>query len=187
MSENEESQPMVLDGSVKGTEFSGDNNDTKNAKTVKNSIIYRVKGFIFNSSVIVVLSALSIIVGAFIVYYSFFYNSHKTLTPNNSSNNYVELGPMLVELHSTSSSSSKKYLRLGIFLKLALASDVKVVKTMFPVIKDNILVFLTSLNSLEFHSTAGLLLIKEELLKRVSKIVAPVVVQEILLKEIVTN
>jgi len=102
-----------------------------------------------------------------------------------SDNNYVVIEPMVVNL--LTSGQKPVYLRLSLMLKLATESDVKIVQTKLPVIVDELQVFLTGLRPADLSGTGGSLLLKEELTKRINKITSPILMKDVLLKEILIN
>jgi hypothetical protein len=56
-----------------------------------------------------------------------------------------------------------------------------------PAVKDSLVTFLRSLRSTDFNSSGSTIYLKEELTKRINKIVAPVVIKEVLFQEITVN
>jgi len=103
------------------------------------------------------------------------------ITPNV----YLELDPIIVNL--LPSNSKQSYLKLAIILQLNSEAETKFVKTKFPIILDGTQSFLRELREADFNGTGSTLRLKEELIKRINKIADPVVIKDVLFKEMVVN
>lgn len=101
------------------------------------------------------------------------------------SNSYLELKEMIVNL--APSGPAKNYLKISLILQLSSDQDTKIVASKMPIIIDNFYLFMRELRATDFNSTGTTLQFKEELLKRANKITAPIVIKDILFKEMVVN
>lgn len=95
---------------------------------------------------------------------------------------YMDLPEFLVNLNTSSRSSS--FLKMTIVLDLADAKDTAVIEANMPRILDSFNAYLRELRPSDLYGSAGLYRLREELLVRVNKIVAPVQVNDILFKQI---
>ena len=100
-------------------------------------------------------------------------------------NTYLELDPIIVNL--LPSGSKQSYLKLSITLQLNSEAEVKVIKAKFPIITDVFQSFLRELREADFNGTGSTLRLKEELIKRINKITSPIVIKDVLFKEMVIN
>ena len=100
-------------------------------------------------------------------------------------NVYLEIDPIIVNLLPSNSKQSD--LKLSITLQLNAELDIKAVKAKFPIIVDNIQFFLRTLREADFNGTSSTLKLKEELIKRINKTTSPIVVKDVLFKEMVIN
>ncbi len=97
---------------------------------------------------------------------------------------YLELGPMLIEMGFN---TGKKYLKIDLVVMSLEHDKENDFKMKENLIKDAIVMFFMSLGEYDLHSTGNLIYLKSELLKRINKVSSPLVVNEILFKEIITN
>jgi len=104
-----------------------------------------------------------------------------TLTPTT----YFDMDPITVGL--TPSGAKREYLRLTLTIKLNNTQESNVLMSFMPAVKDSLVTFLRSLRSTDFNSSGSTIYLKEELTKRINKIVAPVVIKEVLFQEITVN
>jgi flagellar FliL protein len=101
------------------------------------------------------------------------------------SDSYVDMEPLVVNL--SSDDKKKTYLRLAATLRGTSPSDVSLIKAKMPMLVDSFQTFLTGLRSADFSGTGVTILLKEELLKRVNKIISPAKVEEVLFREMIIN
>ena len=101
-------------------------------------------------------------------------------------NSYVALEPMIVNL-AASEKGKPVYLRLTLTLRVSSEAETKLVQAKTPMIIDNFQAFLTGLRPADLSGTGGILLLKEELTKRINKIVAPMIIKDVLFKEMMIN
>jgi flagellar basal body-associated protein FliL len=104
-----------------------------------------------------------------------------TLTPTT----YFDMDPITVGL--SPSGAKREYLRLTLTIKLNNTQESNVLMSFMPAVKDSLVTFLRSLRSTDFNSSGSTIYLKEELTKRINKIVAPVVIKEVLFQEITVN
>lgn len=100
-------------------------------------------------------------------------------------NAYVDLDPITVAL--SPSSPKREYLRLDLTLQVASEEESQAIMEKVPMIKDSLIVFLRSLRATDFNSSSSTIYLKEEITKRINKIIAPLSVKEVLFQEITVN
>ncbi len=100
-------------------------------------------------------------------------------------NAYFDFDPITVAL--SSSGGKREFLRLDITLRVNSEADNKIILSKLPIIKDSLIVFLRSLRSADFNNSSSTYYLKQEIAKRVNKIVEPVEIKEILFQEITIN
>ncbi len=105
----------------------------------------------------------------------------KKTTPDNLEVTFYELPEMLVNINSGSKKNT--YLKVGIALELADASDREKIESLSPRIIDNFQVYLRELKLAELQGAAGMYRLKEELMARVNRAIAPAKVNDVLFKE----
>ncbi len=98
---------------------------------------------------------------------------------------YVNLKDIMVSL--SDNSGKKSYLKLSLSIHLSEDYEVKQVEAKLPIIKDTIQVFLKDLRVSDFNYPGVTLKIKEELTKRVNKVVSPLEIKDVLLQDILVN
>ena len=98
---------------------------------------------------------------------------------------YYTLPEFLINLNTSSKSSS--FLKTTVILELAKQTDVPVIESNLPRIVDGLNTYLRELRSSDLAGSAGIQRLREELLLRVNKAVAPTEVTDVLFKEIVVQ
>ncbi len=98
---------------------------------------------------------------------------------------FIEIDDIIVSL--SSSSSKKNFLKTSLSLQVKNKSDAEVVNAKLPIIKDSFQLFLRELRPSDLSGSAGVLMLKNELLKRINKIVSPIEVTDVLFKEILLS
>lgn len=98
---------------------------------------------------------------------------------------FIEIDDIIVSL--SSSSSKKNFLKTSLSLQVQNRSDAEVVNAKLPIIKDSFQLFLRELRPSDLSGSAGVLMLKNELLKRINKIVSPIEVTDVLFKEILLS
>jgi flagellar basal body-associated protein FliL len=104
-----------------------------------------------------------------------------SLTPSS----YFDMDPITVGL--AQSGAKREYLRLTLTIKLNNDKEISILANSTPIIRDCILTFLRSLRSTDFNSSESAIYLKEELTKRINKVVAPLVIREVLFQEMTVN
>lgn len=132
----------------------------------------------------------------------FFYNVIKTPKKYNNSNElaaaktleniseinantYIDLEPMVINL--ASSSAKQNYLKLTMTLQFTSDVETKVAQVKLPNIIDSFQTFLREIRANDLTGSGSMLQLKEELTKRVNKVIYPVVIENILFKEMLVN
>lgn len=105
-------------------------------------------------------------------------SSHKT----EAKKTYMDLPEFLVNLNTSSRSSS--FLKMTIVIDLADEKDRDTIDANMPRILDSFNAYLRELRPSDLYGSAGLYRLREELLTRVNKIVAPAQINDILFKQI---
>lgn len=98
---------------------------------------------------------------------------------------YYTLPEFLVNLNSGNKQSV--FLKTTVIIELAKATDVPLVEANLPRLVDNINTYLRELRSSDLAGSAGIQRLREEILLRVNKAVAPTQVTDVLFKEIVVQ
>lgn len=94
---------------------------------------------------------------------------------------YLELPEMLVNLNTGTRKS--RFLKIQISLEIYDALDIPRIEHTMPRIIDNFQVYLRELRLEDIKGAAGMYRLREELLLRVTKAVAPIKVKDVLFKE----
>ncbi|MFK7973431.1 MAG: flagellar basal body-associated FliL family protein [Rickettsiaceae bacterium] len=102
-----------------------------------------------------------------------------------STNSYLDLEPMVVEL--APSEGKKEYLRLHLTLRLATEKERAYIIARLPIIKDSLFTFLCTLRAGDFNNSSNILYVKEEITKRINKITDPIIVKEVLFQEFIVD
>ncbi len=98
---------------------------------------------------------------------------------------FVAVPDMLVSLDAGQGRSI--YVKIGFSLELADGGDAKRLKKLMPRIVDQCQVYLRELRRDDFRGSAGVLRLREELLRRVGHAVAPIQVDDVLLTGLVVQ
>lgn len=102
----------------------------------------------------------------------------------NSQPVFYSLPEFLVNLNSTGKTS---FVKMEISLELSSSEDVKAVEANLPRIQDSFNTYLRELRASDLSGSAGLYRLKEELLLRLNKNIAPHKVNDILFREILVQ
>jgi len=94
---------------------------------------------------------------------------------------FYDLPDMLVNLNSTG--RKKSYLKISVSLEVASEKDIAHLEQVLPRIVDNFQVYLRELRIEDLRGSAGLQRLREELLLRVVTAAQPVVVRDVLFRE----
>jgi flagellar protein FliL len=94
---------------------------------------------------------------------------------------FYDIPEMLVNLNSTGRKAS--YLKISVSLEIASEKDVPSLEQVMPRIIDNFQVYLRELRIEDLRGSAGLQRLREELLLRVATAAQPVVVKDVLFRE----
>lgn len=100
-------------------------------------------------------------------------------------NTYIDFDQMIVNLASPG--SKPNYLKITITIQLGSENETKFVQAKIPIIVDAFQTFLRELRATDFSSSGGTMYVKEELIKRINKITYPVVIKDVLFKELIVN
>lgn len=98
---------------------------------------------------------------------------------------YYTLPDFLINLNVTGKQSS--FLKTTIILELPKESDSQYIEAALPKIQDAFNTYLRELRSSDLAGSAGIQRLREELLLRANKVVAPVKISDVLFKEIVVQ
>jgi flagellar FliL protein len=96
---------------------------------------------------------------------------------------FYDLPDILVNIASTG--PKPVYLKLGVSLELDSAEAKLGVEPVMPRVLDNFQVYLRELRLEDLQGSAGLLRLKEELIRRVNLAVAPITVKDVLFKDMI--
>lgn len=100
-------------------------------------------------------------------------------------NTYLDLDPITVGL--TPTGSKREYVKLELTFRLSSDAESAAVMDKVPIIKDSLITLLRSLRASDFNSSSSTIYLKEEIVKRINKITAPIVVKEVLFQELIVN
>jgi flagellar FliL protein len=98
---------------------------------------------------------------------------------------FHDLPEMLVNLNTTGTRST--FLKITVSLEIERTDDIPRIKEVMPRILDNFQVYLRELRLDDLRGSAGMYRLREELLARVNAAVAPVIVRDILFKEMLVQ
>lgn len=98
---------------------------------------------------------------------------------------FVDLPEFLVNLNTGSRQTS--FLKMTVTLELAKKSDEAVVQANMPRVQDSFNTYLRELRASDLYGSAGIYRLREELLVRVNKAVAPAKVNDILFKQMLVQ
>lgn len=80
-----------------------------------------------------------------------------------------------------------RWIKIGITMQLENSKDQASLDKKLPMIKDTIIVFLRELRESDLASSGGSMMLKNELLKRINKIMYPIKLRDVLLREILLD
>jgi flagellar FliL protein len=106
-------------------------------------------------------------------------------TTHKNVEDFYDMDEMVVNLASTT--NQRRYLKLRVSFRLAGAQDNQVVVDNARAIQDSFFVFLKELRAEDLSSSGATMRLKEELMKRVNKIIYPAEVRDLLFKEILVD
>ncbi len=98
---------------------------------------------------------------------------------------FYDMPQMLVNLNT--GTRKNNYLKIAISLELTSQEDLAKLETLLPRVVDNFQVYLRELRVEDLRGSAGVQRLREELLMRVNTAVHPVVVKDVLFKEILVQ
>lgn len=143
------------------------------------------------AGLVIVLLAVGIGVAAFVAGKFHFFKkpdtsevSVPTYDPNAGAV-YYTLPEFLVNLNTTSKQSS--FLKMTVVLQIANAKDTPKIEAAMPRILDNLNTYLREIRATDLAGSAGIHRLREELLVRLNKTLAPVEVSDVLFKEIIVQ
>ena len=129
------------------------------------------------------------------VYYFFFAGSHgddKTKMVGNVALPLVppqvvfyDMPDMVVNIQSADSTPA--YLKVSVSLELAAVEEKPAIQALMPRIVDQFQGYLRELRIDDLHGSAGVIRVKEELLRRINAAAAPYPVRDVLLKEMIVQ
>ena len=96
---------------------------------------------------------------------------------------FYPIPEILVNLNS--SDHGNTYLKINVELELRQGADVEVLDTIMPRVIDKFQVYLRELRLEDLRGSSGMFRVKEELLRRVNLAVRPLVVHDVLFKELI--
>lgn len=143
------------------------------------------------------LISLGIVVFIILVYIAikFLYNSdsHSQNTSNNPNSQAAapqvetiyDMDELIINLVPTG--NNRNYLKIMISLRLASAQDTAVVVAKLASVQDSLQMFLKELRPQDFNGSGATMKLKEEITKRINKVIYPVEVKEVLLREILLD
>lgn len=98
---------------------------------------------------------------------------------------FYDLPEMVVNLQS--GTKKKTYLKILLSLELDEDQDLTMLHKVLPRIVDQFHVYLRELRATDLHGSAGIYRLKEELLRRVSTAARPVIIRDVLFKEMLVQ
>ena len=98
---------------------------------------------------------------------------------------YYDLDNFVINLNSTAGRS--RFLKMTITLHIKSDVNVNIISKKIPIIRDNFQFYLRELRPVDLEGSKEMTIVKEELLLRINKILHPIVVQDLLFKEILVN
>ncbi len=98
---------------------------------------------------------------------------------------YYTMPQFLVNLNATG--KSQVFLKTTVVLEVAKATDVPYIESNLPRLVDGINTYLRELRSSDLAGSAGIQRLREEILLRVNKAIAPMQVNDVLFKEIIVQ
>jgi flagellar FliL protein len=107
-------------------------------------------------------------------------------TPKANTNSYFfELPEITTNLAPNNDKES--WIKFAMTLQLENSKDQDALDKKIPMIKDSIIVFLREIRSSDLASSGGSMMLKTELLKRINKIMYPIILKDILFREILLD
>ena len=98
---------------------------------------------------------------------------------------FYDLDNFVINLNSTGGRA--RFLKMTITLHIKSDVDVNIISKKIPIIRDNFQFYMRELRPSDLEGSKEMAVIKEELMLRINKILAPIVVQDLLFKEILVN
>jgi flagellar protein FliL len=98
---------------------------------------------------------------------------------------FYDMPAIVVNIQSADSSTA--YLKLSVALELAAPEEKPGIQALMPRIVDQFQGYLRELRVDDLHGSAGVLRVKEELLRRINAAAAPYPVRDVLLKEMIVQ
>ena len=98
---------------------------------------------------------------------------------------YYDMDKIVTSL--SSSSDKRKFIKISLSLQFSNEQTEELIESKLPLIKDSLQTFLRELRTDDLSGTAGVIMLKTELIKRINKIIEPKEVTDILFKEILMN
>lgn len=155
------------------------------------------KKLLQNKKLLAAFSVLAIllIVGLFFLISSLTSDSSKTSSDTEShevaessdlqADAFYDMDEMVVNL--LAQGSKKHYLRISMSMRFTSNNNREAITKNMPAIQDAVFIFLKELRASDFSSSGSTLLMKEELTKRINKVIYPAEVKEVLFKEILID
>ena len=163
---------VTADESIEeGIDLPDDEPESSTPRFSRKTIIFAAAGVL----------ALLIVIGAGVFFAMPLFTAEESNAPS-SDVVFYDLPEMVVNLASTS--NRRTYLKIQISLELDRAQDVEALQKLLPRVIDHFQVYLRELRADDLHGSAGIYRLKEELLRRVSAAARPVIVRDVLFKEI---
>lgn len=178
--EDDKAKPKdgAADGAEEGTE--GEEGEAKPKKSKKKIII------------IGALALLLIIGGAAGAYFAGLFGGNKEAGAGEGSEHaaaekavFYTLPPFLVNLNTGNKSSS--FLKTTVIFEVAKQEDIALIEANMPRLVDAVNTYLRELRASDLSGSAGIQRLREELLIRANKSLAPVKINDVLFKEIVVQ
>jgi len=98
---------------------------------------------------------------------------------------FYDMDELIINLVPTA--NQRHFLKMIVSFRLAHQQDVAVVTSNLAAIQDSFLIFLKELRAQDFSGSGATMKLKEELMKRVNKVIYPVEVKDVLFKEILVD
>ena len=111
--------------------------------------------------------------------------AHDSSSPQVIEDVYYDLDNFVINLNSSGGRS--RFLKMTVTLHIKSDVDVNIISKKIPIIRDNFQFYLRELRPADLEGSKEMAIVKEELLIRINKILSPIVVQDILFKEILVN
>jgi flagellar FliL protein len=81
----------------------------------------------------------------------------------------------------------KTWIKLSVTVQMESSKDQATLDKKLPIVKDGIIVFLREVRAADLSSSGGSMMLKSELIKRINKILYPVQVKDVLLRELILD